>query len=328
MKKVLLLALLFGQMVAQAQTDTTKVEEINFDDFGNADEKQVKTYCTQKVVGLSPSKLISVGYESHLNHTQTYVGDKTDHTIGGSRLQFNAPVISKSSMILSLGLNYWSTKRNNSNSSDYFRNLKTMGLNATMFKPLNNKNFIIAQASADHNANYSSPVEFNAKALTYSGAVMYGWKKNENTMFAVGISRTYRAGEALIIPTILYNKTYSAKWGIEATLPAKAHVRRNLKPNTYLLAGYEIEGNTFLLNKAGPVNSDLFARRGEIKPRIVLETKLKNFLWLSAQTGLRYDYRYNVHNKQNPTSDNSDFLNQVFLSNAMYFNVSLNLVSP
>jgi hypothetical protein len=327
MKKTLLLWILLGSFTAMAQTDTTKVEELNFDDFGNADDKVVKTYCTQKVVGLSPTKLISVGYEQQLEHTQTLNGTDTKQTVGGTRLMFNAPVISKSSLILNLGLNYWASNRDASSNPIYLRNLRTMGLNATVFKPLNNKNYLIVQASADHNANFDKITTFNGDALTYSVAALYGWKKNENQMFAIGLSRTYRGGESLIIPSVLYNRTYNANWGLEVTFPAKAHVRRNIKPSTYFMAGYEIEGNTFLLPEVGANNKDLYLRRGEVKPRIMFETKLKNFIWLSAQAGLRTNLRYEMFNDKNPVKDEAP-INDLTLGSSMYFNVSLNLMSP
>ena len=343
MKKILLRGLLLlSPWLAYSQTDTTKTND-NFEGFGDADDKVVKTYCTQKVSYLSPTKLISIGYETQLpfhlysvgTHGQTQAISTAEthvNRFGGLRLGLNTPVISRSNFILNLGLTYWNTGvtlANPERSANLFSTLSSLnstGLNATIFKPFNNKNYLIIQASADINGNYQSLDALNSKGITYSGSVIYGWKKNDNLMWGLGITRTYRAGQVLHIPVIYYNRTFNQKWGIEAIFPARLHVRRNFSPSSYLMAGYEIEGNTYYLGNSAS-GSDLYLRRGELKPRILFEKQIKGFVWFSAQVGLRYNWRFNVFNSQNPT-DNQVPLFENTLGNSLYFNIGINLVSP
>jgi hypothetical protein len=252
---------------------------------------------------------------------------------GGLKMAFNAPVISKNDFILNLGLTFWQTNFTNSatNSSELFttglaNGLNTSGINATAFKPLNKKNFVILQASADANGNHRGFDDLElGKALTYSATGIYGWKKDENTMFGIGATRTYRAGQLLHIPVIFYNKTWSPKWGLETILPARLHVRRNFGTNGMLLAGYEIEGNAFYMGNNN--NIDYFLRRGELKPRINYQRQIKNFIWVSAQAGLRYNWRFDMYTTQNPVKDELPVQVNT-IGNPFYFNVSLNLVSP
>ena len=344
MKRILILAFYcLIPLLSFAQTDTTKTksDEIDFDSFGDADDKKVKTFCTQKVNYLSPTKLISIGYETQLpfHLTSTSVNDvtKTINTIdthvnsfGGLRVGLNTPIISKSSFILNLGLTFWNTQVSvqNPERSVFFQRINSMnstGLNLTAFKPLNDKQFLIFQVNADLSGNYGNLDGQLSKAMTYSGTAIYGWKKNDNFMWGLGVTRTYRAGQLLHIPVILYNRTFNPTWGIETTFPAKLNVRRNFSPTSYLMLGYEIEGNAFYLGQIN--NSNVFLRRGEMKPRITFETKLTGFVWLSAQAGLRYNWRFDAYDTQNPTANE----NRVFsntLGNPLYFNVSLNFVSP
>ena len=344
MKKTLLkVFLLLSPWFAYSQTDTTKTSDnFNFEEFGDADNKAVKTYCTQKVSYLSPTKLISLGYEMQLPFHLSSVGthglpqvistaETHVNTLRGLRLGINAPVISRSNFILNLGLTYWNTSiglANPERSANLFSNISSLnstGLNATIFKPFNNKNFLIVQASADINGNYQSVGAINSKGITYSGTVIYGWKKNDNLMWGLGATRTYRAGQLLHIPVIYYNRTFNQKWGIEAIFPARLHVRRNFSPSSYLMAGYEIEGNAYYLgNKSG---ADLYLRRGELKPRIVFEKQISGFVWFSAQAGLRYNWRFNAFNSQNPTTDQKPLFDNT-LGNSLYLNIGINLVSP
>ncbi len=344
MKKFLIFAIYcFIPFLSFTQTDTTrtKSEDIDFDSFGDADDKKVKTFCTQKVNYLSPTKLISIGYERQLDfHLTSTSANATNNTINttdthvntfaGLRVGLNTPIISKSNFILNLGLTFWNTQVSvqNPERSAFFQRINSMsstGLNLTAFKPLNDKQFLIFQANVDASGNYGNLDGQLSKALTYSGTAIYGWKKNDNFMWGLGVTRTYRAGQLLHIPVILYNRTFNPTWGIETTFPAKLNVRRNFSPTSYLMLGYEIEGNTFYL---GQINtSDVYLRRGEMKPRITFETKLTGFVWLSAQAGLRYNWRFDAYNTQNPISnEKASFSNT--LGNPLYFNVSLNFVSP
>ena len=344
MKRILILAFYcLIPLLSFAQTDTTKTksDEIDFDSFGDADDKKVKTFCTQKVNYLSPTKLISIGYEMqlpfHLTSTSVNNITKTINTtdthvnsFGGLRVGLNTPIISKSSFILNLGLTFWNTQVSvqDPERSIFFQRINSMnstGLNLTAFKPLNDKQFLIFQVNADLSGNYGNLDGQLSKAMTYSGTAIYGWKKNDNFMWGLGVTRTYRAGQLLHIPVILYNRTFNPTWGIETTFPAKLNVRRNFSPTSYLMLGYEIEGNAFYLGQIN--NSNVFLRRGEMKPRITFETKLTGFVWLSAQAGLRYNWRFDAYDTQNPTANE----NRVFsntLGNPLYFNVSLNFVSP
>jgi hypothetical protein len=96
--------------------------------------------------------------------------------------------------------------------------------------------------------------------------------------------------------------------------------------------GYELEGNTYYLGKIG--NDEVYLRRGELKPRFTYERQLSGFIWLSAQAGLRYNYRNDAFRNQNVTGERESALGSEpslyknTLTNPLYFNLSLNLVSP
>jgi hypothetical protein len=323
-----------------AQTDSTRTptEEINFDDFGDADDKKVRTFATQKVLYLSPTKLISVGYEAQapfdlirtpgLSEPPGGVNEFRVNRFGGLRLGLNAPVISRSSFILNLGLTYWNTGvgmtlKNGGTAANPFANgLRSTGVSATVFKPFDIRRFLLVQANADASGDYRGFGDLSSNVLTYSGTAIYGWKRDDNFMWGLGLTRTYRAGQVLHIPVLYYNRTFSPKWGVEAILPARANLRRSFGTTSLLMVGYEIEGNAFYLRDA-----DAYLRRGELKPRITYERRLAGFVWLSAQVGWRYNWRFGVFRTQNPVRDEQPLV-EYRLGNPLYVNLSLNLVSP
>jgi len=75
---------------------------------------------------------------------------------------------------------------------------------------------------------------------------MDGRHQSKN-MIGAGLARTYRAGRLLHVPVLFWNKTFNDKWGMELLLPARGFVRYNFSTTSMLQAGFELEGNQFLV---------------------------------------------------------------------------------
>lgn len=355
---------------ANAQTDTATTPQKNTEDedFSMYDEvgfvdQSAKRYCSPKIEGLSPAKLISLGFDFQGPYKMTL--DTFNNNINqgspengiitatsGMRFTCNIPVVSKTSLVWQLGANYWESGYNiNSESITkpvlYAENpmlkslqnngLRTMGVNTTLFKPLNDKNFLLFQGSADMSGDYDWNL-MPAKFMKYSAALIYGKRPSERKQWGLGLSRTYRAGELNYIPILLFNYTDAAnKWGTEILFPARAHVRRTINSRNMIFAGYELEGQSYRLYRMESIrNQDLEIRRAEIRLRLVYEFSLKDFLWMSIQAGYRINYRYDVDRLNNGEEifrafgllSKEPYIMKNTLTNPFYFNISLNLVSP
>ena len=355
--RIFVLLTLINFPVFSQVTDSTKVEEEDYSQYGSNDES-VK-YCTQKVRFLSPTKLISLGYEwqAPFDMKFTYKGDAGDQSFkeqnvrffGGARGQFNAPVISNNRFILNVGANYYESALsfekseakinphpyNEALGSALTKGLRTVGLNVTAFKPLDEKHFLILSALGDFSGNFGwNTLDKQLPKPTYTFAALYGWKKSENMMWAIGATQTWRGGEKLYIPLFLMNKTFNDKWGLEILLPARAHLRYNFSPQSILLGGFEIEGNSYQISKnefafvntKGGAIDQLELRRSELKFRLMYEQKITGFIWLSVQAGWRMNYKFNF--SEGRTSDRGIFVYESKLGNPLYAGISLNLVSP
>ncbi|MEM9980870.1 MAG: hypothetical protein AAF734_00145, partial [Bacteroidota bacterium] len=159
------------QATAQVEEEEEELEEFDPNEFADyGDVEETKRFCTQKVRNLTPTKLISIGYEVQLPFDITSAPDSDSEAaeasgiangegevqlVHGMQLAANFPVISKSSIIVNLALNYNESLFifNETNDYNLYNNfdrygLRTAGFTATMFKPLNETNFIYAQGSA------------------------------------------------------------------------------------------------------------------------------------------------------------------------------------
>jgi hypothetical protein len=356
-----------------AQVDTTggaggDEDYSQYDNVGFADDG-AKRFCSPKIEGLSPAKLISVGYDYQLGYQMIADSLRSQSPFApwgnfnpdtgevafshGLRLACNIPVVSKTSLVWQLGANYWEQqyefKDDNSLSNPMLtalrdNGLRTMGISTTVFKPLNDKQFLLFQGSVDMSGDFQLSKLMPARYLKYSAAAIWGKRPTERKQWGIGVSRTYRVGELNYIPIVLFNWTdASNKWGTEILFPARAHVRRTINSRNMVFAGYELEGQSyrFYRNNDPSANfdmrrEDLEIRRGEIRLRLMYEFSLKGFVWMSVQAGYRINYRYDVDRLTDGTEIYRGFglvsdapyvmVNQ--LTNPLYFNISLNLVSP
>ncbi len=344
-----------------AQTDTTAAEEEDYSIYDNLDfvDEGAKRFASAKIKGISPQKLITVGYDfqgSYDLEAGSNLGSLSEtatvNNTQGLRLEANIPVYSKNSLIVQVGARYWDINYDIEN-ADQFNNpmieslndngLTSLGLNTTIYKPLNENSFLLFKLDAGMNGDFAmsdlQPMKYNR----YSVAALWGKRPNDNKQWAVGLSRTYRAGELNYIPVVMYNWTsVNNKWGTEILFPARGHVRYTLNPRSMLFAGFELEGNSFRIGNQkadfnpndAPELDDLEIRRSELRFRLMYERQITGFIWLSAQAGYRYNYSYNVDQLE----DGEDFYRGFFgdqdyafendLTNPFYFNISINLVSP
>lgn len=332
--------LLFTFSAAAQVTDTSAIDDIDYSKFGDAEG--VKRYATQKVLNQTPNRIVSLAYEYQggfeMPNVPLYPTFLTPQTFNANRLaglraQVNVPVVSNTKIIWQLGATYWRSafdfKENTANpfiAKFEANGMHTAGINTTIFKPLNEKNFLIFQASADLNGVFENFDDINSKAITLSATAIYGWKKSEKNMYGFGVARTYRAGQIIYVPIVLWNKTFNDQWGMELLLPARGHLRRNFSTSNILQLGYELEGNQYWMRTPSP-NGQVFIQRGELKPRVMWDKKLSGFFWLNVQAGFRYNYRFDVMNEYDARKDNQLFFRSA-LTNPFYFSVGLNFVSP
>jgi len=362
--RIVSLALLFPLAFnANAQEDTTTTEEEDwsiYDDMDFADEG-AKRFANAKISGLSPARLITIGYDYQaaydleaagvINGNESYPAENaTINATSGIRVGANIPVLSRNDILIQVGGQYWNLNYAyddpdalnhplHKTLSD--NGLRTWGLNSTIYKPLNEFSFVLVQVAADMNGDYAIPEFQSMRYNRYSVAALYGKRPSDYKQWALGISRTYRAGELNYVPIFYYNYTSpTSKWGIEALLPARGHVRYSFNRRSILMAGFELEGNSYRIGNQSTILSDpldeLEIRRSEIRARLMYQRQLSGFIWIAAEAGYRISYAYHVDD----IPDGKDFTRlfdivsdapytmENTIGNPVYFNISVNLVSP
>jgi hypothetical protein len=343
-------------------------EEEDWDSYGDfelVDDKNVKRYAKPTIVGLSPTRFLSLsydrqfGYDMNLSATRFPSSGNSGWGVdevapvseqgrvnftGGLRFNSNIPVISKSNLVWQSGLNYMrvgysiSDVKKETEASGLTRLLDDNGLNNlswmnTFFVPTSEKNFFIFQGSLDISGDYSWGLQ-PLGTVRWSLAAIYGKRVNENKRWGVGLARTYRVGNLNYVPVIMYDVTSSnRKWGTEILFPARAHGRYNFSKNSLLLFGYELEGQSYRINSFSQGNNSYEIRRGELRPRLELQKQLSGPFWINVQAGYRIDYSFNADELEGSREFFRGFVGtQQFgminnLTNAAYFNIGISFVT-
>jgi hypothetical protein len=348
----------------QAQTpDSSSVEE-DYSQYDNATftDASARRYCSPKIFDLSPQRFISLAWDAQMPYNTTFSlpgryapdlsaaneGERARAVYtGGLRVGANIPVVSRNSIVWQMGANFWDVGYRFNDLVEQpgadgltrlleDKGLRTLGLNSTVFKPLNETAFLLFQGSADLNGNFTWADFQSLRYLRYSAAAIWGRRPHDRKQWGVGLSRTYRVGEMNYIPVFLFNYTSpNRRWGTEILFPARAHVRRTFNPRNLLLVGYELEGQSYRISELSSPTQSVELRRGELRTRMEYQRQLSGFVWLSFQAGWRYDWSYNVDVlDRNGREFFRGFTgNQPYrmineLGNALYFNIGVHLVSP
>jgi len=364
-QKIALVSLLFLFQAVSAQSDTTAIqeEEEDYSMYDNLDfvDEAAKRFAPAKIKGISPAKFISIGYDFQGSYKMTAAkmtaaafGSSEEQTATvnstqGIRVEANIPVISKNNLIVQVGARLWDINydfdqpqnlKNKLLTTLNQNDLASVGLNTTIYKPLSEKSFLLFKISADMNGDYAFDEFQNMRYTRYSVAALWGKRPTDNKQWALGISRTYRAGEMNYIPVVLYNWTSANNtWGTEILFPARAHMRYTVNTRSMFFLGYELEGNSFRIGNQGLASpnqdiDELEIRRSELRFRLMYERQIKGFLWLSAQAGYRYNYRYNVDQLDDGDeffrgfAGEQEYIQKNDLTNPLYVSFSINLVSP
>lgn len=349
-----------------SQVDSTdQEEEFDFSQFEPASEP-AKSFCSNKVLGQTPTPLLSISYYHQLPYDMTAGSPQGGADISEElrversqqiSLGGNFPLISRNNILINMNLQYQEQLYSmggepehplQRNLDEY--NLRRSAAQFTIFKPLNERNFLLGQVGAELNGDYSVDQMPQAGNIRVPAALLYGWKPNDRLMYAFGASRTYLGGALNYVPIAYYFHTFrNEKWGIEALLPARGMLRYRFNSLSLMSVGFNVLGATYSLNNfpslaedyaqdrggIGPFNEltraqNIELRRSEIQVGLTYQQAISGFFWFNIEGGYRINYSYELDKDGDFVRfwDNSDYFMENKLGNPLYFRVGISYNSP
>jgi hypothetical protein len=292
------------------------------DSLGKDDVVKPK-FCNPYIEGMGPSKAFSIFYERAGNSGISSVSK--DSSIGNAQAtasrnnRFNVdlkiPFANKPNLKVIGGLRYFYeefTFKRNMGSSDRIsidsleyplyhnlenKHLKSVGADLSILRSVNETNYWAARLLADLNGDFTNKQFPRSSFLKVSFTFLYGKKKCETKTAALGFYINYTLGRQSVFPVLLYNRTFSKHWGIEALAPAFVKGRYNFSDKALLYFGYELDGasyNLFIHNPEMEKYRSLQLRRSTIRYELKFEREINKFIWISFSGGLRQTLSFNV----------------------------------
>jgi len=360
-KYILSCGLLFLSISLSAQTDSSATDDFDFSDFELAAPAE-KAFCNNKVLGQSPTSLVGLFYNFQGAHELSSTFENDNGVLQNSSSDIEAahefsfignfPLLSRNNILINLNAIYQeqrytvekSTPNNPLNTIIDDDVLRRSAMIFTVFKPLNERTFILGQIGVELNGNYSAD-NANFSNPLIPAALIYGWKPSDRLMYGFGASRTYLGGSLNYLPVIYYYHTFkNENWGLEALLPARAMLRYRFNSEKLISLGYNFQGASYALSNFGTLSQDVAPtinnlidaqdvqlRRSGIRAGLRYQQALSGFIWLSVEAGYRINYSYNVDEDGDflrLLGDDTPYFIENEFTNPLYFTIGLSYVSP
>lgn len=229
---------------------------------------------------------------------------------------------------------------------ELYDNIENKGLKSTaaqiaIIRPVDDVHWYLARVKGELSGDYTSSQLTKSDYTRFSAEAMYGWKRTRDFSWGVGFQYGYTFGRLSIYPAVIYNRTFNARWGIEALAPARITARYNVNESSILYAGYTVDGYNYIVhlnrdplerrNSDGSIDrsktplNTLELRETEVKLRLRWEREIFSFLWLGAEGGYRYNYAFDAFDRTN--ADREKIIDSKF-AGAPYAGLELFITPP
>lgn len=279
-------------------------------------------YCKPGVVNKSRSRGVSINYGTAYSGNyfpeiaNTSVLNTSDlKDFSNLEFKIKVPVFLSEQTKILVGYEYYMESYNFNNiSGDFLETINTLdngtlksnGFSAIVSHSINEKNYLALRYKFSANGNYAGWLDINGRNAIHNFLGMYGIKKTDLFELGFGLlfSKNFRRIAAL--PFVLYNRTFSPKWGIEAMFPANTFLRCNINSSTIAIMGIEYNSKSFRIdveNLRGAVPLDIAYNHSELLVSLELERHLRSWIWVNLKVGYQrnFDSEFEAKTDFSPT---------------------------
>ena len=256
--------------------------------------------------------------------------DRFDHF----KVDVKIPILLKDHLSILLGYQFFGERFNFNRIGDDFPEtftqldgdlLKSNNLSLIISKPLSETRYIAGRLRYTSNGNYDQFIAFEDRYSVYKAIAVYGIKPHEDFEWGIGLSLSKGFRNDNIIPFLLFNKTFTNEWGIEAVLPGYINLRCNLKENLIVLGGVEFASQSYRIDTEPNDFQEAFAyayNHSELIASMSAEYGLTPWVWFNMKIGYQFNFTSDFESRNaNSTTFDAD------PSSALFFNVGI-FISP
>jgi hypothetical protein len=303
------------------------------------------------ILGAPRPKGISVKNERvenfRVHSTSDYIGDDSRKLNKNNRweLKLKLPVLNMDRFKMAAGIEYYvedfrflhPEDLQDSNAYPLYRTLEDRSLKSLagglyFVIPMKNQKYIAVRASGSLNGDYSPTDLPNSEYFKYSITPVLGWRRTPFFTWGIGLNYGYTFGRRSLVPILVYSRTYTKRWGIDAALPASIKVRRTSNNEKSIHYGIvELNGANYTIQVDDPVlkkHNPLSLQKSEVRGMITWEREIYDFLWFSVSGGTRANIRFRLAERDKFEARSPDILVNNTMKPAFFFNASIFIVPP
>ena len=169
--------------------------------------------------------------------------------------------------------------------------LKSSRATAYLLQSIGERNYLGLQARFAFNGDYNGVVDTDAYYRQIRISAIWGIKKREDLEWGIGLFYNNNFTREIVLPFLLYNRTYNERWGLEAAFPVSILMRYNFTPRSLLLFGPEFSSAAYALRGTqGLPEEEYFFRHTELNFGAKYEREIAPWVWANIHGGLQINF--------------------------------------
>jgi hypothetical protein len=162
-------------------------------------------------------------------------------------------------------------------------NLRSMGLDVRACYRLDSTSWIAGNVNANRSGNLAD-VPDRRIPVTFTATAVFLKKKSEKKEVGYGVLMSKGYNRFNVLPVVVFNYNFSAKSGIEISLPHKIAWRRNVSPGNILHLKAEASSRNYTLLANNKLTD---FRRMDLDLAVVYNKSINKFAGFEVSTGYR-----------------------------------------
>jgi hypothetical protein len=248
--------------------------------------------------GMAPMRWITIKntrapgrvYQSLNSNERTY-------TVEDTYVKAWIPIVLKSRFALAIGPHYRTEelelKRAADNVDDRMASwkLRAIGVDIKSCFALDSTSWLMNTANISQSGNIQGNSHSNIP-ITYTISSTFMKRKSNNKEIGFGLMIN-KSRSLLVLPVFVYNYNFSAKHGLEISLPHKIAWRFNLSPTDIIYLKAEANIRTYFIRNAAVANLELF-RRIDADMGVTYNKQITKLIGAELFAGYRQNFSYHL----------------------------------
>jgi len=228
---------------------------------------------------------------------QSINGNARTYNVEDTYIKAWIPLVLKSRFALAIGPHYRTEQLERKGAANHADDqmaawkLRAFGVDIKSCFALDSTSWLMNTANISQSGNVNSNSQSNIP-ITYTIASTFMKRKSNNKEIGFGLMIN-KSRSLLVLPVLVCNYNFSAKQGLEISLPHKIAWRHNLSPTDIIYLKAEANIRTYFIRNGAVDNLELF-RRIDADMGVTYNKQITKFMGAELFAGYRQNFSYHL----------------------------------